>query len=187
MSERDPKKDPHSLIDRAKQGDQAAFGEFYQEFFTPLYRYVYHRVGRKEDAEDITQNVFLRVYQSLPRYEDRGISPLAYCFSVARNAVVDHWRKKKDILAGDGSEAVFAVSGSSNAEEFLLDRIWSREMVAEGISFLTPLEADAVTLRYLHDLSNVDIALILEKSEEAVRQLQSRGLRKMRRNFGNEV
>ena len=172
--------DLHALIERAKNGDGEAFDELYSRFLTPIYRYVYFRVKRKEEAEDIAQTVFLRAYQSLPRFEDKGVSPLAYFYSIARNAVIDHWRKKGEILFGDMGDGVFDIPDSSSSERRVLEKMWADEIVHEGMGVLTPLEAEALTLKFMHDMPNQEIAFLLEKTEEAVRQLQSRGIRKMR-------
>jgi RNA polymerase sigma-70 factor (ECF subfamily) len=168
------------LAGQAKNGDTQAFDRLHQELLTPIYRYVYYRVRRKEDAEDITQTVFLKAFQAFPRYEDTGISPLAYFYSIARNTVIDHWRKKGEILFEDMGEGKEDISDDRRSEHSLLERVWAQEIIAEGIAVLTPLEAEALTLKYLHDRSNSEIAALLRKTEEAVRQLQSRGLRKMR-------
>lgn len=179
--------DLHVLIERAKNGDNSAFDELYSRFLTPIYRYVYFRVKRKEDAEDIAQTVFLKAYQSLPRFEDRGISPLAYFYSIARNSVIDHWRKKGEILFGDVGDGVFDIPDSSGSERRVLEKMWADEAIAEGIGALTPLEAEALALKFMHDLPNREIAFLMEKTEEAVRQLQSRGIRKMRGRLQNNT
>ena len=175
--------DLHVLVRRVQNGDSGAFDELYTHIFTPIYRYVYFRVKRKQDAEDIAQTVFLRAYQSLPRFEDKGVSPLAYFYSIARNAVIDHWRKKGEMLFGDMGDGVFDIpdsSGSDGSEQRVLEKMWADEIVCEGMGVLTSLEAEALTLKFMHDLPNKEIASLLEKSEEAIRQLQSRGIRKMR-------
>ena len=172
--------DLHALVRRVQNGDLRAFDELYTRFFTPIYRYVYFRVKRKEDAEDIAQTVFLKAYQSLSRFEDKGVSPLAYFYSIARNAVIDHWRKKGEMLFGDMGDGVFDIPDSSGSERRILEKMWADEIVCEGMGVLTSLEAEALTLKFIHDLPNKEIASLLGKSEEAVRQLQSRGIRKMR-------
>ncbi len=172
--------DLHALVERVKNGDSVAFDELYTLVFTPIYRYVYFRVKRKEDAEDITQTVFLKAFQSLSGFTNRGVSPLAYFYSIARNSVIDHWRKKGEMLFGDMGDGVFDIPDSSGSERRILEKMWADEIVQEGMGVLTPLEAEALTLKFMHDLPNKEIAFLLEKTEEAVRQLQSRGIRKMR-------
>src|SRR3989344_9209122 len=169
-----------ALIREAQAGNSKAFDEIYQVFLTPIYRYVYYRVKRKEDAEDISQTVFLKAYQSLHRFRHTGVSPLAYFYSIARNAVIDHWRKKGEILFGDMGDGVFDIPDFSGSERRILEKMWADEIVQEGMSVLTPLEAEALTLKFMHDMPNQEIAFLLGKTEEAVRQLQSRGIRKMR-------
>lgn len=179
--------DLHILVERVKDGDLKAFDELYTRFLTPIYRYVYFRVKRKEDAEDITQTVFLKAFQSLSRFENKGISPLAYFYSIARNSVIDHWRKKGEILFGDMGDGVFDIPDSSGSERRVLEKMWAGEAIAEGIGVLTPLEVEALTLKFMHDLPNQEIASLMEKTEEAVRQLQSRGIRKMRGHLQNNT
>src|SRR3990167_9724255 len=132
--------DLHALVERVKNGDSVAFDELYIHVFTPIYRYVYFRVKRKEDAEDIAQTVFLRSYQSLPRFEDKGVSPLAYFYSIARNPEIDHWRKKREILFGDMGDGVFDIPDSSGSERRGFEKMWGGEIIREGIGALSPLE-----------------------------------------------
>ena len=175
--------DLHALVRRVQNGDLRAFDELYTRFLTPIYRYVYFRVKRKEDAQDITQTVFLKAFQSLSSFTNRGVSPLAYFYSIARNAVIDHWRKKGEMLFGDMGDGMFDIpdsSSSDGSEQRILEKMWADEIVQEGMGVLTPLEAEALTLKFMHDMPNKEIAFLLEKSEEAIRQLQSRGIRKMR-------
>ena len=176
-----------TLIREAQAGNSKAFDEIYQAFLTPIYRYVYYRVKRKEDAEDISQTVFLKAYQSLHRFEHTQSSPLAYFYSIARNAVIDHWRKKGELFLDDIGDDGFDIPDHSAGERRTLEKIWAEELTREGIGNLTLLEAEAVTLRFLHDFSNAHIAEVLGKSEEAIRQLQSRGLRKMKRRMNPDT
>ena len=87
--------DAKELMRLAKDGDSEAFGLLYSKYFVPVFRYIYLRLKNKEEAEDLAQTVFLRVYKSLTRFRDQGKEPLAYFFTIARNAIIDYWRKKK--------------------------------------------------------------------------------------------
>lgn len=87
------------LVIAAKKGDRKSFGIIYSEFFTPIYRYIYFHVNSKEEAEDLTQNVFLKIWSSLLGFETQGGGQfVSWCFTIARNSVVDFWKKKKEIL-----------------------------------------------------------------------------------------
>lgn len=92
--------DPQEIISQAKKGDKQAFEKLYKLYFVPVFRYVYLRVNDKQLTEDITQEVFMKVYTSLDSYTDQGKDPLAYFFTIARNKVIDFYRQKKKSLSG---------------------------------------------------------------------------------------
>jgi RNA polymerase sigma-70 factor (ECF subfamily) len=167
------------IIERAKSGDKSAFSEIYQKYFIPIYRYVYFRVGNKEDAEDITQEVFTKAYVSFDKFKLEAVSPLAYFYTIARNSVIDLGRKKKnsaeasDLLDEFDSKVLNPEEVSAKKEE--------SKMLLEAIGGgLSESEQDVILMKFFDGLSNKEIASILEKEEGAVRQLQSRGLRDLR-------
>ena len=77
------------LVDEARSGDAWAFGQLFDHFHLPIYRYITSRVHRPADAEDLTQLVFVKALEALPRYESRGIPFGGWLFRLARNAVID--------------------------------------------------------------------------------------------------
>ncbi|MGH2606784.1 MAG: RNA polymerase sigma factor, partial [Anaerolineales bacterium] len=96
MSDRDLNNPPDSeLVVRAQQGDRAAFGKLYTRYLTPIYRYLRSRLSDPRDAEDLTESAFLKAYQALPRYRERGWPFSAYLYQVARNALADHFRRQR--------------------------------------------------------------------------------------------
>lgn len=172
-----------TLLEAAKNGDESAFGALYAEFYTPVFRYLYVRLGNREDAEDFAQTVFLKVYKALPRYRDYNISPLAYFFTIAKHLLIDHWKKKKEVtLDAQDLEAISPAVPVSEMQK----PIESQEQQARIENALTSLSNDqreAIALKYVSDLSNTEIAHILGKSEEAVRQLHCRALKTLRRTM----
>src|SRR6476469_10942992 len=84
------------LVAAAKAGDPEAFGSLFDAYYGPVYRYVASRVGRPSDAEDLTQLVFVKVLEALPRYEPRGVPFGGWLFRLARNAVIDFVRTRHD-------------------------------------------------------------------------------------------
>jgi RNA polymerase sigma-70 factor (ECF subfamily) len=169
-----------NIVEKAKSGNMDAFSYLYETYFMPLYRYVYFRVGNKEDAEDLTQDIFVKIYLSFLRYSDSGKSPLAYFYTIARNTVIDYRRKKK-ILVADDEFFTLADSADTPLEEAMKKE--NADMVRAGIARLPESEQDVVVLRFMSDLSTKEIASTLGKSEEAVRQLQSRGLQSLRKKI----
>jgi len=176
---------PRKLIEAAKAGDATAFGNLYHQYLTPVFRYVYVRVKNRQEADDLTQTVFLKAYQGLARYADKGQDPLAYFFTIARNTVIDHWRKMKDYLIepkdGEEFETMFEqIADSEPLPEQLFERQENKEVIQEGLKTLTGEQRTVVELKFLNDWSNTEIARHIKKSEEAVRQLQCRALKRLR-------
>src|SRR5213593_191046 len=83
------------LVDRAREGDQAALGALYDRLAARLYRFAYFRLGNRADAEDLTQRTFLKMIEALPRYQRRGIPFEAWFFRIARNGLVDLLRARR--------------------------------------------------------------------------------------------
>jgi len=178
--------DAKELMRLAKDGDSEAFGLLYKKYFVPVFRYVYLRLKNKEEAEDLAQTVFLRVYKSLPRFQDQGKEPLAYFFTIARNAIIDYWRKKKDWKLDDDEEAdKKEVNVNNNEAERISDRCDNAELVRQALSELDDTRREVIVLRFMEGFSNKEIAELIGKSEEAVRQIQCRALKFLRDKFKN--
>src|SRR6187397_3658327 len=84
------------LVGDAQAGDPRAFGRLFDHYHASVYRYIVSRVHRPSDAEDLTQLVFVKALEALPRYETRGIPFGGWLFRLARNAVIDHVRTNRD-------------------------------------------------------------------------------------------
>ncbi len=174
---------PRTLIERAKQGDEKAFGALYDTYFVPIFRYIYARTKRKEDTEDLAQQVFLKIYKSLPTFSQQGDSPLTYFFTVARNTVVDYWRKKKNVVSSPDQAFLHNIQDSrKNPDQLAQDRDL-QELLSGAIRTLTQDQQEVVILRFVNELSNKEISEVLQKSEEAVRQLQWRALQVLRKRL----
>lgn len=173
--------DPSRLMSLASKGDADAFGRVYELYFTPVYRYIYFRVRSQHEAEDLTQAVFLKSFQSISKFKSQSVAPLAYFFTIARNTIIDHWRKKKEIPMGDREDVVknSAVHEEENPSDILFKRE-TREKVHEAIKYLTPEQQEIILLKFISDLSNKEISALLGKTEVAIRQLQCRALRALK-------
>jgi len=182
MKENNFKKDPKLLIDLAKNGDKEAFGVLYEMYFVPVFRYLFARLNSKTETEDLTQEVFLKVYQNINKVEIKDNSPLSYFFTVARNLLIDYWRKKKEVLIE--KEIVLP----NYKESDLIEQIEKKEMgeiIKKLIRELTLDQQEVIILRFINEMSNKEIAKLLGKREDAVRQLQSRALKNLREKLKN--
>lgn len=176
--------DAKELMRMAKNGDSEAFGLLYNEYFVPVFRYIYLRLKSKEEAEDLAQTVFLRIYKSLPRFRDQGKEPLAYFFTVARNALIDYWRKKKDKKLDDDEDFEEKNSGANiNEAERISNSCDNAELVKQALGELDGERREVIILRFMEGFSNKEISELIGKSEEAVRQIQCRALKSLRNKF----
>jgi len=178
--------DPKILIRLAKSGDSEAFGRLYELYFVPVFRYIYFRVKNKEEANDLTQTVFLKVFRSLPNFQEQDKSPLAYFFTVARNKVIDHWRAKKEVLFDDPESAFGQVSNRTDNPLEFVEKEEANQAIHRAIKQLTDDQQEVIVLKFINGMPNKEIAELLEKTEEAVRQLQCRALKVLRQILKNQ-
>ena len=90
-----------ALVQAAKAGDAAAFGELYERYRDAIYRFCLARTGTSHDAEDLTSDVFVKALNSIDRYQDRGLPFAAFLYRIARNAAIDRSRTLKQPLSVD--------------------------------------------------------------------------------------
>ncbi len=167
--------DMRDIVQRAQQGDEAAFEQIYTALYAPLFRFVLVRTKDRDLAEDITQNTFIKFLSTLPTFE--GSAPLPYLHTVARNAIIDHYRKKQPDF---DDEALWALASTAPTQEEVLVLGEEVATVVGALTQLSPTEEAAVRLKYLDGLETSEVAQYLDKTEEAVRQLLSRGVRRIR-------
>jgi len=167
-----------SLVRRAQQRDQEAFVQLYEEHFNKIYRYVVLKIGNEMEAEDLTQQVFLKALQSISSFRWKGIQFSAWLFRIAHNQVVDYLRKKaKQITTSlDKVEVV----GDSNPEE-LAEQRQDIEQVVLATRQLTEQQREVVSLRFAGELSVAEVASIMGKSEGAVKALQHSAILALRK------
>ncbi len=177
--------DIQKTVERAKQGDHEAFSLLYSEYYVPVYRYIYARVKRKEQTEDLVQDVFVKIYKSVGSLNPQAASPLAYFYTIARNTLIDHWRKKTIQSESDDEFLASIPDPSPTALEAARLRE-DADLLRACLSKLTAEQQEAVTLRYVSELSNKEIAAIMDKNETAVRQLQVRALRTLGKLFNEQ-
>jgi len=170
--------DIKQLIIKAKKGDSEAFGLVYSEYLTPIYRYIYFRVRNKAIADDLTQDVFLKVFNSLDRFVVTDKSPLTYFFTVARNLLIDNYSKKKILTMNEEEIEEKLIDENSPEKQIILKN--NLEKLMEALHRINENEAEVLILKFIDNYSNKEIGQIMEKSEEAIRQLQSRGLKSLR-------
>ncbi len=161
--------DEESLVRRAKQGDQKAFTQLYEEHFNRIYRYVALRIGDRLEAEDMTQQVFVNALQSISSFKWKGTPFAAWLFRIAHNQVVDYLRKKKKQPAVPLDESL--VSSGSNPQ-LMAEQSLDIEQLLLATRGLTEAQREVISLRFAGELSIAQVAKIMGKSQGAVKALQ---------------
>jgi len=169
------------LIESVKKGDKNAFNILYKTYFTPLFRYIYLRINSKTETEDLVQEVFLRVLKNINKFEDRNKSPLNYFFTIARNLIIDYWKKKKEISINN-EEILKAIHNNFNPHQIIQEKEIN-EIIKKSIKNLPTDQQEVIILKFINDMTNKEIANLMDRSEEAVRQLQCRALKKLRQTL----
>lgn len=168
------------LILLAKNGDGVAFENIYMMYYAPLYRYIMSRVKNKQEAEDMTQVVFLKIWSHIESWNETHTSPLSFFFTVARNTLIDHFRKnsrRKEIVSDEIVNDFLETNNYSDKESTSREL---REVLLQAISKLSEEQQEVINLYYQEDLSYKEISEITKKREDAVRQIHRRAINKLR-------
>lgn len=173
------------LARRAAEGDAEAFGILYDRYVETVYRYVYYRVRDREEAEDVTSDVFFKALRAVPRYEPRQPF-LAWLYRIARNAVIDGARRKRpqvsfeDALQHPGADRVVDPHAG-------LDQLSDSIVLRAAIARLTPLQQEIIVLRYVEGLDTKAIAKIVGRQDGTVRGIEFRALGALRQLLPREA
>ena len=183
MTDRQPRQGAHTqrqLINRASNGDAKAFGELYKEYVDAIYRYVYFRVGSQAEAEDLTDEVFVRAWEALPEFQpNASYSFSAWLYRIAHNLVVDTYRRRSPVTFSREELDKNRTRLPSVEEEAQIRHEASN--LVEAVQNLSDLEQDVIVLRFVEGLSHREVAEIIGKSESASRVIQHRALAALRR------
>ena len=170
-----------SVVRRAQAGDRAAFGELYEIYYDRIYRYVSFKCGSRTEAEDLTGDVFLKMLESVHKYEFRGYPFTSWLYRIAHNVVVDNFRRKGRRPTTPLENALHAASGAEIEMEKWAQINWTMGEVAEAMDDLTDLQREVITLRFAAGLSIAETASAMDRKVNAVKALQHAGIRKLRR------
>ena len=176
----DPQDDA-ALVAAAK-ADSAAFGPLYERYVGRIYNYLYYRTGNAHDAEDLTARVFQRALTGLDRYTSRGLPFSAWLYRIAHNLVAnwhrDQGRRKHLPLHEIGAEDLRGLSAA--APEHLAESQEERETLMRAIRRLPAERQQLLILKFVEQLSNAEIGVVLGRSEGAVKSLYHRTLLALR-------
>ena len=168
------------LVARASRGDSEAFGDLYERYLDEIYRYIFYRAADQDSAEDMTEMVFLKAWEALPR----TVSPIsnfrAWLYRVAHNLVVDRHRTKKSTLS---LEEAAELRDTAPTPETAAQKREESEELALALSRLKPKYRQVLTCRFINGLSHAETAEVMALKEGHVRVLQYRALRQVRQHL----
>jgi RNA polymerase sigma-70 factor (ECF subfamily) len=174
-----------NIIKDAVRGDAAAFGLLYDHYQPAIYRFVVVKVGRREDAEDITHQVFMNAWQNMKQYRHRGFPFSSWLYRIARNQVIDHYRARKENLSLEAIEIdqLGIVSSSSQAD---LSLKLDLEKVMGALHKLKQEYQDVIIFRFIEELSLKETAGAIKKTEGAVKLIQHRAIKELKNILGEK-
>jgi RNA polymerase sigma-70 factor (ECF subfamily) len=169
------------LVDRAQQGDRAALEELYLIHFDRIYSYLHVSVGNKHDAEDLTTQTFLKMLESIGRFRWQSAPFSAWLFRIAHNLAMDHFRSRRRWQPE--AEVPEPIDSEEPSAELEAMQSIGRESMRELIEKLSPEQQQVLTLKFVFNFPNGDVAKILDKSEGAIKSLQHRALASLQKQI----
>lgn len=161
------------LVMQALAGDTEAFGKLYEHYLDEIYNFIFYRVKSHQEAEDLSEGVFLKAWQALDENPPREVPFRLWLFRIARNTVYDHYRTRKEPV---GLEAAMDVPSPTENPEAMVIR-WERaEALKDKLNRLNEDYQEVLTCRFVVGLSHAETAVVMSRTEQAVRALQYRAI-----------
>jgi len=168
------------LVAKAKAGDAEAFGCLYQRYVNAIYRYLFVRLGDVQEAEDLTEDVFFRSFESLGGYREQGWPFSAFLYRVAKNMLTDFYRRKKPETGLSVAER--AADSLRPLDEHVI-RSEQLDDLRQAMDAIAPKYREVVILRVILALPTSVVARWMDQSEGATRVLLHRALESIRREL----
>lgn len=165
-------------VNKAQQGDTDSFADIYDAYVDMIYKYVFFKVDR-EEALDLTESIFLKVWENLKSYQVGKYYFSSWIFKIAHNMVVDHYKAKKENVSLE--EIDLPDESDSNNPVKLTEKSISSEILKVAIPKLKKQYQQVILLKYIDDLENDVIAKIMKTSEGNLRILKFRALKELRK------
>jgi RNA polymerase sigma-70 factor, ECF subfamily len=169
------------LVRRVRNNDPLAFEELYARYSPRVFGYLFQRLnGDAEEAEDLTADVFARVYEKIDAFQPQGAPLSAWVFRIAHNRLIDAIRRRPRQIqvALDQAPELTAGPVFSGVEQSV-----ALDQIKTGLARLTPEQRQVIVLRFLEGKSLAETAAVVGRNEDAVKKLQARGLASLRRGM----
>ncbi|MAF14235.1 MAG: RNA polymerase [Parcubacteria group bacterium] len=169
------------LLLKLKKRDPEAFTQIYDLYVTPIYRFIYFKVATRQDAEDMTSEVFLKIWQYINDSDTEIENLKAFLYRTARNLVIDSYRKKAKQDITQDSEVLSNIE-DERQQNFLTEIETGFEMknIELVLRKLKDDYREVIILRYIEELTITEISKVLDKSKGSVRVILHRALKVIR-------
>lgn len=171
--------DEHSYVELARTGDPEAVGWLYERYFERIYRYIYLKIGDATEAEDLTEQVFLKMIEAISSFKWQGFTFSAWLYRIAHNQVVDairHNARRPQTPLDPVSDTI----PSDKDDPYLhAEQQDSKAHLLAAISSLTDLQAQVIMLKFGAGLTNSQVAEMMDRTEGAVKSLQYSALQNL--------
>ena len=180
-----------SLVDRARDGESEALGRLYDVYVVRLYRYCLTRVGDETEAEDLAEEIFVKVLGAIDRFEWRPAAdgqrvPFgAWLFRIARNEVASFQRRAAARPAR--TELSESIRDQRRGPHELAETKLTIEEVFRAVRELPEAQRDVILLRFGSGLTVAETAAVLGKNQPNVKVLQHKGIRKLQQLLATEA
>lgn len=166
------------LVDNAKKRPDE-YEELYKKYSTDVFNYIWYRVGHDRDiAEDLMQEVFVRAFAKLKKFQNKGYSYRTYLLTIAKNVLVNYFKKKKPIVGLDDYQDIPA----EITQDQELDRKLEAGNLWKAVQDLSHNERDVILMHYKNDMRTKDIGTVIGKTPNAVKIILSRGRKKLKKH-----
>ncbi|MBX4191517.1 MAG: RNA polymerase sigma factor [Candidatus Doudnabacteria bacterium] len=164
------------ILKKAQKGDSQAFALIYDHFSPRIYKFIYFRVGHKEVAEDVLSDTFVKGWQKI-QHVNSPTALSAWLYQIAKNNIIDYYRIKKETIALD------------DVQDFLPDEVnpiddtnlnFDQKRILAVMKELPQEQQEVIKYKFFEDLSNEEIAYVMNKSEGAIRVIQHRAISKLK-------
>lgn len=176
--------DEQDLIAKAQQGEKQALNTLVSLYWQPVYRLIYYKIGHVEDAQELTQETFFKAFRSLARYQQGDASFKTYLGRIALNLVNDFWRKKgRSPQVIDIAEYQDPIIDTGVKPEEAAIKTEQQQEIARLVQLLPDEQRQAVEMRIIAGFSVREVARIMGKTEPALKMLQQRALKNLKKMF----
>lgn len=179
-----PSDDLRDLVGRAQTRDPSAISELYDRFAGLMLRYISLRVAEHELAQDLTQEVFIKIIYGIGRFEYRDEKAfLGWLYTIAGNVLHSYQRRRRLQATPFGAQDDLIDQRSQDDARAITDRV----MLQQAIGQLTKDQQQVLTLRFYADMSNSEIAKLLRRTEGAIKAIQYRALQSLQKILKREA